>query len=274
MQTGINTLRMQPPLVVTRPQPEAALWVQQLNAEGVEAIALPMMEIGASQSPAAVAAVHKALQQLQSYRALMFVSGNAVRYFFDQLRQHKLSIDHTQQCWSPGPGTSKALLSEGIKASALIQPAPDAPQFDSESLWEQAQHHIQAGDRVLIVRGGDGTQTSGQGRQWLTQQLQLRGVEVDFAPIYERHAPMASAQLQQSIESLRARHAAWLFSSSECIQNLMHCAPTLQWAGHTALATHPRIAQQARHTGFGHVVETLPTVQAIAGSIKSLHDLT
>ena len=269
MQTGLSV----PALVVTRPQPDAALWVQQLEASGVQAIALPMMEIGPSQSPAATAAVHQAFAQLGCYRALMFVSGNAVRHFFTQLRQHKLAIGNMQQCWSPGPGTSNALISEGIKASALIQPTLNAPQFDSESLWEQAQHHIQAGDKILIVRGGDGTEASGQGRQWLTEQLKQNSVQVDFAPIYERHAPVNSPQLQQNIESLRLQQAVWLFSSSECIQNLLRCTPALSWQAHTALVTHPRIAQQAHHAGFGRIVETLPTVQAIASSIKSLHDL-
>ena len=42
---------------------------------------------------------------------------------------------------------------------------------------------------------------------------------------------------------------------------------------HTALATHPRIAQQARDAGFGTVIDTPPTVQGIVASIKSLHDL-
>ena len=261
-------------LVVTRPQPDASLWVQQLNAAGVEAVALPMMEIGPSKSPQAFAAVTQALQQLECYRALMFVSVNAVRHFFAQLRLHNLTLGREHQFWSPGPGTSKALLAEGIHASSLIQPAEDAPQFDSDTLWLEAQKHIAAGDKVLIVRGGDGTQSTGHGRQWLTEQLQRCGVQVDFAPIYERHPPANTHQLQQHIESLHQQHAAWLFSSSECIQNLLKCSPHRSWSAHTALVTHPRIALQATQAGFGNIVETLPTVQAIAGSIKSLHDLT
>ena len=204
----------------------------------------------------------------------MFISGNAVRYFFAQLRQQGLALNPQHQFWSPGLGTTKALISEQIRPQSIIQPALDATQFDSESLWQQAQHHIQTGNKVLIVRGGDGAETTGQGRQWLTEQLQQRGVHVDFAPIYERHAPIPTPQLLQEIESLRAQHAYWLFSSSECMQNLLHCTPSLTWHAHTAFATHPRIAQQAHRAGFGRVFETLPTVQAIAASIKSLHDLT
>lgn len=259
-------------LVVTRPQPDAAQWVQQLQAAGIAASALPLMDIGPSRSTAAVAAVHAALQQLHRYHAIMFVSGNAVRYFFAQLRAHDIPWPARAQCWSPGPGTSTALILEGISPSALIQPALDAPQFDSESLWQQAQHHIGPGHQLLIVRGGDGQQAHGHGRQWLTQQLQQRGVQVDFAPVYERQPPATTPALLHTIERLRTQQAAWLFSSSECVQHLVLCNPAWSWQPHTALATHPRIAQQARQAGYGHVIETLPTLQSITASIKSLHD--
>lgn len=257
-------------VVVTRPQPDAALWVQQLSSAGLQACAVPMMEIGPSRSPAAVASMQQALQQLPQYRALMFVSGNAVRYFFAQLRAQGLALAPAQQCWSPGPGTSKALVAEGIAPQMLVQPAPDAPQFDSESLWAQAQHHVHTGDRILIVRGGDGSQANGQGRQWLTGQLQQRGVQVDFAAVYERHAPTVTPQWLAQIEILRQQHALWLFSSSECVQHLVQSHSAWSWQAHTALATHPRIAQQARDAGFGCVVETMPSVQSITASIKSL----
>lgn len=260
------------PLVVTRPQPDAALWVQQLQTAGIDACALPMMAIGPSRSPAAVAAVHTALQQLHRYQALMFVSGNAVRYFFEQVRQTATTLPASTQFWSPGPGTTKALVSEGISLQSVIEPALDAPQFDSESLWEQAQDRTHAGDRVLIVRGSDGANATGHGRQWLTERLQQRGVHVDFAPVYERQAPEATPALLQRMRELRTQHAMWLFSSSECVQHLVRCNTTWSWQAHTALATHPRIAQQVRQAGFGNVIETLPTVQGITASIKSLHD--
>ena len=259
-------------LVVTRPQPDAAQWVQQLQSEGLNACALPMMTIGPSHSTAAMQSVQAALQQLPAYRVLMFVSGNAVRHFFALLRQQQLTAPAHAQYWSPGPGTSKALLSEGISPLSLIQPSPDAPQFDSESLWEQAQHHVHPGDKVLIVRGGDGHQALGHGRQWLTEQLQQLGVQVDFAPVYERQAPIPTPDFLQRIEDLRQQQALWLLSSTECMQHLVQSNKAWSWQSHTALATHPRIAQQARLAGFGHVIETLPTTQGIAASIKSLHD--
>lgn len=261
-----------PVLVVTRPQPDATAWVQQLHSAGVNACALPLLVIGPSHSTAALASVQAALQNLKQYDALMFVSANAVRYFVESLRKHALPLPAHAQYWSPGPGTSQALIAAGIPSPCVIQPAPDAAQFDSEALWQQALPHLSKIQNVLIVRGGDGSHSTGQGRQWLTEQLRARQIGVDFAPVYERQAPAITPRLLSEIEALRAQHAIWLFSSSECVQNLRLSAPAYTWHEHIALATHPRIAQQAQLAGFGLVRETQPSTQAIAASIKSLHD--
>ncbi|WP_455555182.1 uroporphyrinogen-III synthase [Comamonas sp.] len=259
-------------VVVTRPQPDAGLWVQHLQGAGLHAQALPMIVIGASRNPAAVQAVQEALAQLPTFEACMFVSGNAVRHFFAALQGQDIHLPPGLRFWAPGPGTAQALLTQGIAPHRIDQPAANAAQFDSEALWSQVEVQVHASSKVLIVRGGDGQQTQGNGRQWLTQQLQQRGAQVTFAPVYERLAPSPTRPLLDEIAALRGQQAIWLFSSSECVQHLVLCNPAHEWQSHTALATHPRIAQQARHAGFGQVIETLPTLQSITASIKSLHD--
>ena len=59
----------------------------------------------------------------------------------------------------------------GVDAACIDQPAADAAQFDSESLWAQVHHQIGPGDAVLIVRGTEaGAYQQGTGRDWLAQQ--------------------------------------------------------------------------------------------------------
>ncbi|MBF6630672.1 MAG: uroporphyrinogen-III synthase [Comamonas sp.] len=264
------------PIVVTRPQPEATVWVQQLQAEGHIAACVPMMEIRSTQNAVAQANVQAALNQLHGYSALMFVSGNAVRYFMQRLNEQSLSLNPASRLWAPGPGTAQALLTAGFTAANIDQPRQDAEQFDSEALWNQVQQQVHAHSRILIVRGSTPEPESsptGHGRQWLSEQLRHRGAKVDFAPVYERSAPEATLALQQAICQLRTQSAIWLFSSSECLQNLVSCAKQSSWKNHTALVTHPRIAEQARKQGFGCVIDTKPTLHAVAASIKSLHDL-
>lgn len=66
-------------VIVTRPLQDARHWVQQLQQGGFAAEAFPLIDI----APAADAeAAGRAWQALGGYAACMFVSGNAVEYFF------------------------------------------------------------------------------------------------------------------------------------------------------------------------------------------------
>ena len=71
-------------VLVTRPAHDAERWVQQLQVGGFAAEALPLIEIAPACAPPAVAALRQAWQSLDRYAACLFVSGNAVDYFFEQ----------------------------------------------------------------------------------------------------------------------------------------------------------------------------------------------
>lgn len=66
-------------VIVTRPERDAAGWVQTLQAHGLQAEALPLIEIAALPE---TAALQQAWREIDAYSALMFVSGNAVDGFF------------------------------------------------------------------------------------------------------------------------------------------------------------------------------------------------
>jgi len=264
------------PLIVTRPEPDNQRWVHALQALGHRAEGLPLMDIGPSRSPQAQAALQAALADMAHYQALMFVSANAVRYFFTHPLVQAAAVTPTTlttRCWSPGPGTTKALQEAGVAAVQIDAPPADAAQFESETLWAVVAPQVHSGSRVLIVRGADGLNNpepaQGTGRAWLAGQLQAQGAQAVFAPVYERHAPQATPQWQARLRQLHAQSAWWLFSSSECLQHLAALAPGLAWQTHTALATHPRIAQQAQALGFGQVLTVRPALDDIHRFIQS-----
>lgn len=254
-------------VLVTRPAPDAGHWVDGLQARGIVASALPLIDIaaGVPQSEA-LARARRDCATPGHYRAVMFVSGNAVLHFFATGGQ----LAPGTRAWSPGPGTARALQAAGVPAAQIDGPPPDAAQFDSEALWPVVRAQIHSGDRVLIVRGGSGA--AGSGREWLAAQLRQLGATLDFVAAYERRAPqLAPAALQ------RARDAAhdgtlWLFSSSEAIANLQLALPGTDWSQARALATHPRIAAAARQAGFGHIKECRPSLSDVAASIESAHE--
>ena len=277
-----------PRVIVTRPAREASHWVAQLELRGLAAVALPLIAIGPCTEPAAQQALHHARAHVAQggspdrphggyYRALMFVSGNAVAYFFESNRAlalipyGPLAID--TRAWSPGPGTARALAAAGVPAGQIDGPAANALQFDSESLWQQVSHQIGPGDRVLIVRGhshGATDAAQGTGRDWLAQHIADAGGQVEFVAAYERVAPVLTAAQVALAQQAAQDGSVWLLSSSEAVRHLCQALPQQSWQAAQALATHPRIAQAACAAGFGNVIECRPALDDVVASIESM----
>lgn len=250
-------------LIVTRPLGQAAPWVTRLQALGVDAQALPLIHIDPLEDPAPLRA---AWAQLPLHAMAVFVSANAVNYFFAA----GAATPGGRTAWpigvwagSTGPGTTAALLAQGVARTQLVEPDPKAGRFDSEGLWEELQFRPWAARRVLVVRGEEG-------RDWLADALRSRGAEVDFIAAYRRSSPRLNeteAALLRDAIAEPEQHV-WHFSSSEAIGHLGWLARRLQpapdWQHSRAIAPHPRIVQTARDAGFGQVQQVGVDVQAVA----------
>lgn len=268
-----------PRVIVTRPAREAAQWASLLGERGVNAVALPLIAVGPCPDPAARQALAAARTHMSQYRALMFVSGNAVVHFFEQNQPLALygqaPAAIKTRAWAPGPGTARALEQLGLPRSAIDVPAPDAPQFDSEALWKQVAAQIRPGDRVLIVRGRSATpqgaheSEQGSGRDWLARQIEAAGGEVDFVVAYQRGAPRWTTAEVALAQQAAQDGSLWLLSSSEAVAHLAEALPGQHWGAAQALATHPRIADAARAVGFGTVRECRPALEDVVASIES-----
>jgi uroporphyrinogen-III synthase len=258
-------------VIVTRPGREAQAWADALLARGVPCDALPLIEIAALPDPKGL---EQAWRDAARHLALMFVSANAVRFFMAARPTNQPMP--SGRAWSTGPGTRAALLAAGWHEALIDSPGEDAPQFDSEALWDLVAHRVQAAvastpskPSVLIVRGAD---ARGQlaGRDWLAQQLENAGLEVLQAVAYVRQAPVLTPAQQSLARQAVADGSAWLFSSSEAAQHLLLACPDLPLTQARALATHPRIAQRLQASGWGRVDLVPAGVDAQAQSIKSL----
>ena len=273
-------------VLVTRPEPDAQRWVEGLRARGFAAQALPLIAI----APAADAPeVARVWQQLESWRALMFVSRNAVEHFFAALPVKLIEekpwrgAQLQTRAWAPGPGTCEALVLAGVDAALIDSPSADAEQFDSQHLWRVVEPQVAASDRVLIVRGcgsSGGLEAADHakaesgaelvGRDWLARKLAAASAQVDFLTVYQRLPPAWSeAQLALAAQAAGAE-SVWLFSSAQALANLAHCLPGQDWRTARAVATHPRIAQAARTLGFAVVCLSRPSLDEVAASIESI----
>lgn len=249
------------PVLVTRPAREAAAWVRALEARGLTARALPLIEIGAAPDTAALA---DARTRLSGFDAVMFVSANAVDGFLG----NGLAWPAGTRAWATGPGTREALLRQGVPSAQVDAPAADASQFDSERLWEQVRSQARPGARVLIARGGD-AQGQPAGRPWLAGQLAAEGVEVVQVVAYVRRLPVLDAAQRALAQAGAAGQGVWLFSSSEAVDNLRQLLPGQDWSAARAVCTHPRIAQAALSVGFVAVAESRPALADVAAFLQS-----
>ena len=268
-------------VVITRPAGDAPAWVDALQAAGHQALALPLIDVGPVNNSQPVLQAWAAWSEFQ---AVMFVSAQAVRYFFQSqpvamraAAGHATDPTWTQgpRCWATGPGTHKALLQAGVPEAWIDSPAADAAQFDSEALWQRVSAQVQTGKPVLIVRGLDvNTQPdaalNGTGRDWLAQQLQASGASAHFVVAYVRRAPEWSAVQKTQAVQAATDGSMWCFSSSQAIQNLALALPSQSWTQARCMATHPRIAQTAQALGFGEIHLSKPSLAELIVSLESL----
>lgn len=247
-------------VVVTRPAAQAAAWVADLRRADVDAVPLPLIDIA---PPADPAPVDRAWHDLVQFALVFFVSANAVQHFF-ALRPPGAAWPAGTRAGAPGPGTASALRAQGLPPAAVVEPADDAPQFDSEALWARLQHEPWTGRRVLVVRGENG-------REWLAAQLGAAGAEVTAVAAYVRAAPAPGAAGLALLAAARAApgDTLWLFSSSEAVRHLQALWGGTAPAGARALATHPRIAAAARDAGFADVVLSAPAPADVLRAIAA-----
>lgn len=240
---------------MTRPRAQAAAWVHELRALGQDAQALPLIEIvpAADGQP-----VRAAWAELDRFGLVFFVSANAVAQFF-ALAPAGAAWPAPLLAGSTGPGTSAALRAAGVAQQGIVEPAADAPSFDSEALWAQLAARPWTGQRVLVVRGEDG-------RDWLADKLRGQGAGVEFVAAYGRRAPRLQPGDQALLAAALAEPAShlWLFSSSQAVGHLRTLAPAADWSQSQAVASHQRIAQAAREAGFGRVATLPPSPGAVA----------
>lgn len=246
-------------VVVTRPRAQAAAWVERLRSAGVDAVALPLIDIAPAADPRPVV---EAWTRLPQAALAMFVSANAVQHFF-ALRPPGAGWPEGTIAGSTGPGTTAALRAAGVPAALVVEPAGEV--FDSEALWQQMKRREWSGRRVLVVRGEGG-------RDWLAERLHEAGAAVEFVAAYRRLAPQPDDAGRALLEAARARPGEhlWLFSSSEAVGHLGHLAPDADWSQARALASHPRIEAAARQLGFGRVDAAAPTSAGLLAQLASI----
>jgi uroporphyrinogen-III synthase len=157
----------------------------------------------------------------------------------------------------------------GVPESQIDQPAHQAAQLDSESLWQVVSNQVSPGMRVLFIRGADESGAIA-GRDWLAQQLENAQAQVQAVAAYRRVPTQLSPELQMQAAAYVEQGAVWLFSSSAAIESLMSQCPGIDGTKAKAVVTHPRMAQLVQKWGWQQVTIAAPGSPSMLASIKSL----
>jgi len=225
-------------VLLTRPQSRNETLRRRLANAGVEALALPVLDIAPRPAEAAL------IPSPDDFDLVVFVSGNALNCYLQQWRRGNRS----SRVWpvdtriaAVGAATARAVLDAGlVSADRIIAPLENESQ-DSESLWRHLQSQADEMSRVLIVRGQDG-------REWLGSRLEEAGLQVVRHASYERRTCLwpawAAKQVHDALSSKRP--VICLLTSAHGVQayidNVQRHGLWPQCSGFHYVVIHPRVA--------------------------------
>lgn len=231
-----------PRLLVTRFSPNASHLADQLNQQGVFAVAQPLLATKKSAEFENVTSVVKA-----KHEYIIAVSVNAVEYTHQALVGHAWPVSHY---FSVGKKT-QAHLTKVTNQKVII---PES-LFSSEGLLALPELNDISGKHILILRGVGG-------RELLADVLISRGAIVEYYQPYQRIAlDLCGAILVKEWQRKRINSA--IISSIELLEQLLKIVPKseLDWVKKfTVYAPSKRITQQALLLGWSDVA-VLPGMQ-------------
>jgi uroporphyrinogen-III synthase len=225
-------------VLITRPSGQSGHLAELIEAAGGEPILFPAIRI----EPLPEVATAAALDNLQQFGLLIFVSPNAVRVAMPHILKHGGLPAHASVA-AVGPGTAAELKKSG--ARNIISPREG---FDSEALIRELSPLPLAGSRALVIRGEGG-------RELLGETLRSRGAKVDYLECYRRVRPdRAMGELLPLWRSGGLK--ACIATSSTIVMNLFEMAGDAgrPWLlGTPFFVSHPRVAATAFSRGAQRV---------------------
>ena len=244
-------------VLITRPEGQADTLLAGVRALGGFASHIPFLAITPMQAEQALNAV---AQRLNHYRAVLFVSANAVQTSWPILTS-KMPWPTSLAAATVGSGTGRVLRDLGVQQ--ILMPED---RFDSEGLMTLPFFSAEKcrGQLFALIRG-DG------GRDFLARTLCARGGIVDEVASYQRHlntdAVPALLRLYEQAPPTLA-----VISSSESLQRLMQVMPeelATRFRGITLIVPHERIADAALALGFERVTVTAGGDQGILDYLQT-----
>jgi uroporphyrinogen-III synthase len=226
----------------TRPLAQAKELSCAINNTGGIAVECPALKIEATNQQWL-----SSLPNLEKAEYAIFISANAVEYFFTALKQQRLYWPATVKVVAIGQGTASSLRKHGISAHLIPS------QADSEHLLALAELQMVRKKTILLLKGEGG-------RPLIADILTSRGATVWSFDVYKRTKPEID---QQYLYSLWRDDAVdiILFTSQQAMRNIF---ALFDEGAHAWLCSKPclvisdRLAKSAALLGMRTILVSSP----------------
>jgi len=235
-------------LIVTRPLARSDQLYNQLaalTAGKIECRQLPLISI----KP-----VNFIPPELSGLDGIIFISGNAVRHFFDSFLRDKIIADSSARNLKSHMPDNLQYLAVGESTARQIKQyglsRVDFPrQMNAEGLLQLPQLHAISGQRWLLVKG-DG------GRKIIAETLVERGAQVIELDVYQRKLP--DLESQAAVISAQPTDPTWLVTSAEALNHLHRILGLTRKPGHQTkvIISSDRLALLAKQKGFTIIAQS------------------
>ena len=254
-------------VVVTRPASNGQRLFDRVVKRGYHALWWPAFDIGAA--PDAERA-RKTLARLADYQLAIFVSAQAVQ----GVRMLLAGAWPAETLIGAVGASTRAAIEADLRPdpSLVVAAAEDDQQSGSEAFWRAWLATGHRARRVLVLRAEDG-------RSWLSERFSENGAQVDPIAVYTRHShSLAPGELQKLQEWIADnKKPTIIFSSTEAVESLDRQVDSTARAwlrAGTAIACHPRIADQLLSNGYKRVVDATFDDDSIIATLESIESKT
>lgn len=246
-----------PPVWVTRPEPGLDPLCRAIDAAGLAAVAVPTLEITAPSDPAVS---EQAKRDLAGAQLAVFVSRNAVDWFWYLIGDDAGNHLAQTAVVAVGPGTAAALQAREVTA---ISPGAGA---DSEALLKLPElgEAAVAGQDVVIIRGRGG-------REKLADTLRRRGARVRYLEVYVRRQCMSTGDRLPALWR-DTRPAAIVVTSPaglEALHDMTAAEDRSKLLSTPLVCLGRRLPERARALGFSDCIP-VAAAEGDQGIVKAL----
>lgn len=228
-------------MLVTRPTGQADDLADALTKLGFRVFCKPLLEV--CPLPALTPADRQYVLNLDQYRHVIFISGNAVRFGMEEIEALWPQLPVGLNWYAIGSGTASQLGEHGIVAHT------PGSRMTSEGLLSLPTLQNVSGDKVLIVKGEGGRET-------LRSSLEARGALVNELRCYRRVCPsLAPGELAHCLEEWQIELIQ--IASGESLTNMLSLlspGESTKLRDIALLLPSQRVAREAEAMGFTNLV--------------------